>query len=241
MTETHVEAPENNADNLPQIDLSNHEDQTIARLWEKVIEEEPGMWETYEKISKSAPPTTAEIEKIASESEDSEVVALKKAAEKAAKAAQTAREKLHDYIKSGFDSLPDEEIESLKTDFRGHVARIKAVHNLITDVAQKLSVDGVADEIKRYHFPTLRGMGVGNVTGTSHTGPRPQVKAIRVTKPGKDTKTYDKVSFAAQYAGVETGEMLNLWLTAAGADKWQDVKGTVSFEANGAQVEVDAK
>jgi len=212
-----------------KVDLSTHEDSTIAKLWGKVKSEEPTMWALYSDLQKVSPPSNAEIDDVIRTSEDEEVIKLRKAVEAAETRLRNAKASAKDYVLSGFEVKPEEEVNALKDEFRKSATKVKTLIGLVRDMAEELDIEGVEDELKRYSFPTLRGVTTSATNTSTEGGPRPQVKAIEVTKSGKAAKSYDKLSFAATYMGIKTPELYDAWMAASGADKWQDVKEATTF------------
>lgn len=228
-------------ENTP-VDLSNYEDETVRKLWLKVKADEPTMFELHEKIQKSSPPSAAEVNAVLKDSEDPEIVNLRKQIEAAETRLANAKAKAAEYVAAGFDSLSDEEISALKDEFRVVSGRVKAALGLVQGVADSFGLDDVVNETKRYQFPTLRGVG-GTTKSTGESTPRAHISkdGVSVTKPGKETKVYDRLAAAATYLATDSLALLNAWLSAAGVDKWQDVKETVTFEYEGSEVTVTPK
>lgn len=229
-------------ENTP-VDLSNYEDETVRKLWLKVKADEPTMFELHERIQKSSPPSAAEVNAVLKDSEDPEIVSLRKQIEAAETRLANAKTKAAEYVAAGFDSLPPEEVTALKDEFRVVSGRVKAAIGLVQGVADSFGLDDVVAETKRYQFPTLRGVGGSASTSAGDGMPRAHVAkdGVSVTKPGKDTKNYDRLAMAATYLGTDSLALLNAWLSAAGVDKWQDVKTPVTFEYEGSEVTVTPK
>jgi len=224
-----------------EVDLSNYEDETVRKLWLKVKADEPTMFDLHERIQKSSPPSASEVNEVLKNSEDAEIVNLRKQIEAAETRLANAKAKAAEYVAAGFDSLPEEEVAKLKDEFRVVSGRVKAAIGLVQGVADSFGLEDVVAETKRYQYPTLRGTGTVGKSGDGTPRAHIAKDGVTVVKPGKEAKQYDRLAAAATYLNTDSLALLNAWLEAAGVSKWQDVKETVTFDYEESTVTVTPK
>lgn len=228
------------------VDLTGVEDDTTAQLWALVKADEPSLWAHREKIDKMQPPTTAEILDILKNDENAEIAERRSAIAALREQLENAENEAHEFILSGIQSVPKEEFDAEVDAFRRGAIKLKSVVSLAEQMASTLGHNDIADAIKLYKLPTLRGAtprAASSTTGAS----RPQVKAVKISNAGDGrelrnlTEDKAKLSFAATYMKTETSEVMAAWLAASGKTTWQEIKDVVSFTVGNFQLEVTPK
>lgn len=211
------------------VDLSTHEEEPIRKMWAKVQEFVAPLEELYKTVKDSSPPTTPELDRELNSSDDPKMVEYREEMAKLEKAKLQVREDAHKHLLSGYHSIPEDELKKLREEFSTQYKKAQATIAMLRTYAETLEVAGVVDELKRFEMPTLRG--TTRVTGgTSTTTSRARVAEIRVTKPGKATKTFGRFSQAAVHTGLDTTVISSSWLEASGETEWQSVNDVVDFE-----------
>lgn len=224
------------------VDLSEYEDATIATLWGKVKAAEPAAWDLHERIKKTSPPSTTEIDKIVEESDDEELTKMRTQISKLETQLQNAREKARKHVLDGYETASDEDVEGMREDLKTQVNVMRNLVNLVTQVAETLGYEDVTKAVKAYKLPTLRGVSSGAAAGQGTGTPRIRVSAIRVSLNGTELRNFvddkAKLSYAGTYLKTNTDALREAWFAAyaeANDLKPEDVKAsdiheTVTFD-----------
>lgn len=209
-------------------DLSKHEDSAIVKLWAKVQTSVEPLFELYNKVKESSPPSVAELDKELAESADTELASYRVEMKRLEDAVRVIREDAHQHILKGYNFMDPAELAKLKTAFAEQSVIARTTLATLKNYARVLDVAGVEEELEKFEMPTLRG--TTKVAGAgSTTTPRARIESVTVTRPDGKSKTGDKLGVAGLFASIDTDTIFTAWLEASGATKWQDIKEVVNF------------
>lgn len=217
--------------------LSGHPNATVRDMWERVKEDAAPLEEIHENIRAASPPSSSELDEWLTSSPDPEIVEFREAIKRMEDALRVAREDAHKALLSKVRQVSPEELDQLKVQYAKQIGVVRTSVGMLRDFAELMSgrqnVEGVLDALKAYSVPTLRAIGPNRGSTNQGDGaPRPQVKQIEVTRPNGASKTFDKLSHAAQWVKQNTSDVYAAWLKAAKANQWQDVTEAVEFTLN---------
>lgn len=229
---------ENVTETATEVDLSQHEDTSISRLWSKLKLHESQLLETHNKIKNSAPPSDAELKTRIEESDDEKIVKLRVQIEKAQETIRKAEEAARAHILSQIETLSEDDIKELRKTASEQGDKVRSLVTLIKTNADVLDYDDVVKLMSDYKVPTLRGVSTGSSTSRSSsngtTRSTPRITSIQIVKDGKElmhfTGDKGRLAYGARYIKAETEAVMNAWLDAAGVTDWHDIKEEVSFE-----------
>lgn len=220
---------------LMTVDLSAHEDVTIRGLWGKVESELEALKDLHSRVQVVLPPTQGQVDEILKTSDDPQVASYREQLFKATEALRALQEDANAYILSGFQSLPEDEVERIKAEFKAKRSAVMTILNLIKSVAAQLGIEGVAEAVDSYEIPNIKGSStVKGGTGSGGGTPRARVNSIVISRNGEELKRFEEkkamLSAAALYMKTKFDAVYSAWLSAAKVANWQEITNTVTFE-----------
>lgn len=234
MTDQETNSPTNDDEKTSEtVDLSQHDDPAIRRMWEQIQGFLPEHASLRKKIESATPMTEDEVINQATSSEDPEVVTLRKRVDSTKAAYDKAVAALVAHYNT--DAPSEDEMAELLKQETFTVAKIRESASLLLMWAENFGLSEVPPVVNAL----LRDLGAKPAPGTTARRTVARVDHIEVVLGDKTTTVQSFGQLPALLkAGKSYDTYLRAWLASAQAAKWQDVKQPVTFETDGAKLTV---
>lgn len=221
--------------------LAGHKNKTVREMWDQVLKEAAPLAEIQEKVKAASPPPVSELDKQLAESDDPEVKEFREQIERLESQLRTAREDAHKHLLKGYNTISEEEMDKLNTDYAVKATRVRKAVGMLRDYGEIMSVDGVVEAIDQYRIPNLRGGATRGRSNLENGGPRPKVSECTIVRADEKVKTGQQISVLAPWAKLQTADIYSAWFQKAGTTTWQDIHETYTFEVGDCEVTIVPK